>query len=285
VEQTCPPGAADAVVGDSVWREAGGGDPGGNLGLVADVACADATGTNLAAVDAAVVSGGGSDSVSDATHAAADAPTDHGSVSSASSESDTPFYMGWSDEEDPASVPQDVSYGRPLLPADASAAGDGRPHPALTADAAMAPSQQTGPPFVVPPTAPTCPSASAACAALKGLVGQAVTCAEELFAHFLLRGQCTVTNKAYSIVRAAHNYCSSLGSLPSLTTLRTTTLPAIKAAWFLPTSKFEARTKDGGKMTLEIVLPSTHVARDFAFQNTYELFTAADDRPEGAAQV
>lgn len=284
-EQTLSPRAADAVVGDRVWREAGGGRPCSNMGVVADVACADATGANLAAVDAAVVSGGGSDSVSDEPLAAADAPTDHGSVSAVSSESDTPFYMGWSDEEDPASVPQDVSYGRPTLPADASAAGDSRLPPAPTADAATAPLRQTGPPFVVPPTAPTSPSASAACSALKGLVGQAVTCAEELFAHFLLRGQYTVTNKAYTIVRADHNYCSSLGSLPALTTLRTKTLPVIKAAWFLPTSNFEARTKDGGKMTSEIVLPSTHVARDFAFQNTYGLFTAVDDRPQAASQA
>jgi len=37
--------------------------------------------------------------------------------------------------------------------------------------------------------------------------------------------------------------------------------------------------RDGGHTTLLAVLPSTHVARDFAFQDTYELLSSLDDRP------
>jgi len=37
--------------------------------------------------------------------------------------------------------------------------------------------------------------------------------------------------------------------------------------------------RDGAHTTLLAVLPSTHVARDFAFQDTYELFSSLDDRP------
>lgn len=234
-------------------------------------------------VGASVRSGGGS--VAQHGGVADIAPVSDGYDSSASSESDTPFYMGWSDEEDPAAIPQEVNFGRSAQNADASAPRGALCLPRSDAGGCATPTRQTVPPFVVPSEAPASPSAAASTASLHRRLGQVVTCVEELFAHFLLRGQCTITNKAFSIVRAARNYCTTLGPLPSLTTLRTSTLPAIKAAWFLPTRTLSARTKFGGRMAMDVVLPSTHVARDFAFSDTYRLFTAADDRPDWCSET
>ncbi|KAK1861113.1 hypothetical protein I4F81_003697 [Pyropia yezoensis] len=101
----------------------------------------------------------------------------------------------------------------------------------------------------------------------------------ELYSYFLVYGQATVGDMGYDITRTMHNACTRFENLPSLTTLRYKTLPRLKSAWYLPTTGINVPKRNGGFLELPCVLPSTHVARDMAFKDTFVHFSFLDDRP------
>jgi len=107
---------------------------------------------------------------------------------------------------------------------------------------------------------------------------------EHLFAYLLLRGQTTLTEAAYDIVRAFHNghLVATVGrrwrsmGLPSAYTVRNKIAPAVRAACGLPVQKIVVQDDHIAEpVPVEVILPSDHVKRDFLWRSTYDLFNLA----------
>jgi len=110
---------------------------------------------------------------------------------------------------------------------------------------------------------------------------------EQLFSYLLLRGQTTVTEAAYDIVRTFHNgrLAATVGptwrslSLPSSYTVRNKIAPAVRASFGLPVQNVVVQVDaEAEPVPIEVILPSDHVKRDFQWRATYELFNLAGTR-------
>jgi len=110
---------------------------------------------------------------------------------------------------------------------------------------------------------------------------------EHLFSYLLLRGQTTVTEAAYEIVRAFHNgrVGAIAGStwrsmrLPSTYTVRNKIAPRVRAELGLPVKTIVVQVNAAAEpVAVDVILPSDHVRRDFKWRGTYELFNHAGAR-------
>lgn len=103
---------------------------------------------------------------------------------------------------------------------------------------------------------------------------------EDFFAFILISSAVALTERQFNISRAFSNAGRERGVLPSYcTTTRRIVPAAIKAGGL----SLESLDVDGFKCSY--VLPSTHVARDLAFKDTYDLFFKADDRPQSMREL
>lgn len=99
---------------------------------------------------------------------------------------------------------------------------------------------------------------------------------EDFFSFILISSTVGLTERQYNISRAFCNTDRSRkDTLPGYTTTTRRVIPAAIKAAGLP---METLNIEGAKCWY--VLPSTHVARDLAFEDTYDLFFAAEDRSE-----
>jgi len=150
-------------------------------------------------------------------------------------------------------------------------------------------------PLPVPQSPPTTPPADARMEGVDAVGSDdeqlpprvPVSGTEELFAFLLLRGQTTVAEGAYKIVRLFFNTklaraaCSAWHAtpLPSLSTIRTKIAPRVRAAWALPIRRVQVRSSPAtDPVPVDIILPSDHVKRDFMFRDTFDLFFMAGMR-------
>ena len=105
-----------------------------------------------------------------------------------------------------------------------------------------------------------------------------VTSLEDYCAYLFLSGQCNVTEASYDIFRKFYNNDRpQQKQLRDKTTIRRVVAPAIRAQWGLKMEEASvAATREaGGPIQVSYILPSTHVKRDVAFRDTYNLFFAA----------
>jgi len=95
---------------------------------------------------------------------------------------------------------------------------------------------------------------------------------EHLFAYLLLRGQTTVTEAAYNIVRAFHNGRLEIivgrawrsMRLPSTFSVRNTIAPRVRRAFGLPVRMVGVQVSStADPVPVEVILPSDHVKREF----------------------
>lgn len=110
---------------------------------------------------------------------------------------------------------------------------------------------------------------------------------EQLFAFLLLRGQTTVSQTAYDILRRFYaatlsmrtGSASRAARLPSLETVRQTIGPRIRQAWGFAIRTVQLRTSASSVSVAVVLLhPSDHVRRDFAFRDPFNLFFLAGRR-------
>jgi len=105
----------------------------------------------------------------------------------------------------------------------------------------------------------------------------------EFFCFYYLRGQAGVTQLQFDIMRAFIQDVIPGSKPPSLSYIRKQVLPRVRQAWGLPLRTVSSGPAvEGGQQQppLLLVFPSDHIARDFAFKETFELFTAADRRTD-----
>lgn len=102
---------------------------------------------------------------------------------------------------------------------------------------------------------------------------------EDLYALLLLRGQRGLREDQYLVVREGFNISSPV-PLPSLSYVRAT-LTAQVSSWMLPTQSFSFVSPGSAeKVSVDCILPSSHVRRDVAFSATFENFLAAELRTD-----
>ncbi|OSX74193.1 hypothetical protein BU14_0303s0024 [Porphyra umbilicalis] len=195
-----------------------------------------------------------------------------------------PYLLGWSDEEDDgAEVPHACSFGASTDGACEEADNDISEYRAFAeVDVAHTAGERTDlTTFLSPATGstppasdtPRRPTAIADAAALRTPFRHPFTTPEQLYEYLLLRGQRDTGDKLYDIVRDMHNHHAPHARLPCLSTMRGKYATMVHAGGSLPFSSFSAPTRRTSTVELLAVLPSTHVARKFAFKETYDLFT------------
>jgi len=206
-------------------------------------------------------------------------------------EAPPPYFLGWSDEEEEGDgVPHGLGFGASTdraweqivadLDGDVDAvfsevdgeSGQG----GHTTEPATFTSYLFGYTPLASDDAPR-PSATANMAALRAPFRHPFTTPEQLYGYLLLRGQRDAGDKLYEIVRDMHNHHVPHAPLPCLSTMRGTYAARVREGWSLPFSSFSAPTRRGSTVDLLAVLPSTHLSRDMALKETYDLFKEYDE--------
>lgn len=102
---------------------------------------------------------------------------------------------------------------------------------------------------------------------------------KELYGYLLLRGARQLSEEQYTVVREGLNMSYPV-PLPSLTRLRERLAPGV-LPWTIPASTFELQMKGkDGKVSVQCILPSSHVRRAVAFAATYQKLFEAEERSE-----